>query len=462
MDGVRGQHLLQARADSSRLEPRPSVAVIGGGFSGLLTAIHLLRADPDIEVRLVERESSIGRGRAYRTQNPDHLLNVRASNMSAFPSQPDHFQAWLGGERQGDLFVSRGRYGDYLQAVLDEETSRARRAGRFRLEQGEAVCAEPAKGRWRIALASGRNLEADAVVLALGLSSSATWPGTPVCRNYVPDPWACDLETVPEGDILLIGSGLTMVDVALSLAGPRRRLTAVSRRGLLPLAHATAARAAAPEGPLATPLKALRALRAHADAVGWREAVDSLRPSTASVWRSWTLDERRRFLRHARPWWDIHRHRMAPAIADRVSALRACGQLDIMGGRVERLESAGGSLRAAIRPRGARRAVARTFAAVINCTSPSADPQALRGGLLADLHQRGLARRDPLELGLDVDDQLRVLDENGDVAPGLFAVGPLTRALVWEAVAVPDLRNQTAQVAAAVTLHLRDRVGGER
>lgn len=434
----------------------PTVAVIGGGFSGLLTAIHLLARDPRLIVRLVERAPRFGRGRAYQTHHPDHLLNVRASNMSAFPDQPEHFLRWL--EREGDggrdTFVSRGRYGDYLQSLLRDEVSDPSRAGRFLLEADEAVAIEPDGDQLTIRLGVGRSFEADAVVLALGLLPPTPPPGATAevlaHPAYSADPWRLDPATAPDGDILLLGSGLTMVDVALSLAGDTRRLTALSRHGLVSRSHAPTADAEAPDGDLHTPRVALRALRAQAEKVGWREAVDGIRPLTAEIWKSWPLGQRRRFLRHARPWWDVHRHRMAPVIAARLSGLVVSAELEVLAGRLEAVEADGDGFLVRYRPRGEHTVATRRFAALVNCTGPRGDPEAVSSGLIADLRRRGALRRDPLGLGLDVDAHLRVIGADGSPTPGLFAVGPLTRAAVWEALAVPDLRNQTAEVAATV------------
>jgi uncharacterized NAD(P)/FAD-binding protein YdhS len=442
------------------------VAVIGGGFSGLLSAIHLLRSGVNVQVRLVERAPLIGRGRAYRTTHPDHLLNVRASNMSAFPNRPAHFQAWLaeqGRDEGPDSFVSRGLYGDYLQGLLTQEMSVPGRADRLVLEQDEAISVDRIGGCWRVALASGRRFEANAVILALGLTPPDPPPGadaqTLASPNYIRDPWAIDLAMAPKGDVLLIGSGLTMVDVALSLAGGDRRLLAVSRRGLLSLSHAPVQPHPPPQGAMHSPTLALATLRAYAHEIGWREAVDSIRPCIASFWQSWSLAERRRFLRHLQPWWDVHRHRMAPQTAARVAQLAAAGQLTLIAGRIEDLRREGPGFEARIRRRRALIQETRRFAAVVNCAAPRPDAAAPPLGLLADLCRKGLARRDPLQLGLDVDDALRVVSAQGNATPSLFALGPLTRGAVWEATAVPDLRNQVAQVAKRVLVHLRQIAG---
>jgi uncharacterized NAD(P)/FAD-binding protein YdhS len=442
--------------------PTPTVAVIGGGFSGLLTAIHLLHADADVVVRLVERAAHFGRGRAYGTQNPDHLLNVRVANMSAFPDRPDHFAAWLraAGDDDGpNAFVSRSRYGDYLQNLLRDHLGDPDNAGRLLLESDEAVEVVRRGGRYGVKLALGRGFEADAVVLALGALPPAPPAGADAALLasplYVGDPWALDPASAPGGDILVIGCGLTMIDTALSLAGEGRRLTALSRHGLLPRGHAPTEKVAPPQGPTPPPLAALRTLRAYGRQVGWRAAVDSLRPQTTAIWRAWPLHERRRFLRHAQSFWDAHRHRMAPHVAKTVADQMARGELEIVGGRIDALRAVDGGVEASFRRRVDGDQIVRRFAAVINCTGPRGPVGPETPGLLGRLAAAGAVRAEPLGLGIEVDGQGRVVGEGGTPTPALFAVGPLTQGAFWEATAVPDLRSHTERLAKAVAAELR-------
>jgi uncharacterized NAD(P)/FAD-binding protein YdhS len=236
-----------------------------------------------------------------------------------------------------------------------------------------------------------------------------------------------------------------MIDVALGLDRPGRSLLAVSRHGLLPRSHGPAPPASPPAGPFDTPRAGLRALRAHARAVGWRSAVDSIRPLTPGIWRGWSEAERRRFLRHAQTWWDAHRHRISPAIALRLAEPLWGERLAVLPGRLVSLAADEPGFLAEIRLRGRPLAVKRRFSAVVNCTGPSGD---LRNfPVLAGLMARGLARPDPLRLGLDVDGALALIGADGRPSPDLYAIGPLTRAAHWEALAVPDLRRQAAQLA---------------
>lgn len=433
----------------------PTVAIIGGGFSGLLSAIHLLRAQPQLTVRLVERAPRFGRGRAYSTSDPGHLLNVRAANMSAFPDRPQHFVDWLGaGPGGGDWFVGRRQYGDYLQDLLRDAVGRPGRAGRLLLEQDEAIQVRRTGEGFRVELALGRAFTADVVVLAIGLMPPQPLAGVAAealqAPGYVADPWRTDLSRLPQGPVLLLGSGLTMIDVALSLGAPGRKLTAISRRGLTPRLHASASVAPPPQGLPASPAESLRIIRRHAREVGWRSAVDSVRPLTPQIWRDWPIEERRRFLRHLRPWWDAHRHRMAPTVGARVAALQEADLLEVRAARLERLQRAGMGFEAVIRRRGAKHPERFRYAAVVDCTGLSGDLARDGSGLLASLEAQGLIARDQLDLGLAVDADLRLQDRDGATVGGLYAIGPLSRSASWEAIAVPDLRNQTARLAEVV------------
>lgn len=425
----------------------PVVGVVGAGFSGVLTAIHLLGVVPGVQVRLVEGAERVGRGRAYSTADPQHLLNVRARNMSAFPEDPDHFLAWLAAQglaHEPDAFVRRGVYGDYLQGLLREQLAGAG-GGRLLLEHDEATAARPrAGGGYDLDLALGRTLAVDALVLALG----AGGPRAPAAGKAVlADPWSGGLEALPAGEILLVGSGLTAVDVALSLDRPDRRILMLSRHGLAPRSHGPAPAAEPPQA-VGAPRLVLAAVRAQAREAGWRSAVDAIRTLAPRLWSSWSVAERRRFLRHLQPWWDVHRHRMAPAVAARFEAAVRAGRWRVEAGRIEAIDAAGDGVVARIRRRGSGRTEPRRFAAAVNCTGFAADPGDLR--LAADLLAQGRAARDPLGLGLALDARFRLLDADGAVSAGLYAIGPLARGAVWEATAVPDLRGHAWALARTV------------
>jgi len=431
-----------------------SVAIIGGGFSGTLQAINLVRHEGPRAI-LIEQRPHVGRGVAYSAAHPSHLLNVRAGNMSALPDEPDHFLCWL--ERRGlshlGAFVPRIVYGEYLAELLDD----ARRSSGDRLDivQGEAISLDAGPGI-SVRLRDGRRVGADAAVLALGNLPPAVPEGFDPADvgpgNYIADPWATDLASgLSDTDhVVILGTGLTMIDVVLLLdaEGFSGTITALSRRGLVPRRHRLESHTSPLSERRSGELSALlAAVRQRSRAEGWRAAIDELRPHTQSMWLAATADQRKRFLRHLRPWWDAHRHRIAPDVADRIDQIDAAGRLRIVAGRTICSVSTETGISIDYLPRGGT-APQRLFATrIVNCRGPRTDLARTPHPLLRDLAGRGLVRADPLGLGLAVDRQTRLLDARGHTHPNLFALGPMTRGTFWEITAVPDIRVQTWALA---------------
>ena len=434
--------------------PIEHVAIIGGGFSGALQAINLLRHHGP-RATLIERREEAARGVAYSAAHPDHLLNVRAGNMSALPQDPDHFVRWLQ-QHHPELaggFAPRLVYGDYLAELLSE----ARKAAPARLDvlQGEAIDLAPDGEGWLIQLADGRSISADAVILAPGnlpphipdgIDVEALPPGC-----FAAQPWSADVAAGLETDdlVLVIGTGLTMVDIALLLdaRGFRGKILALSRRGLSPRAHAAVTPSLLDMRPPPTALGLLRHVRARSTAVGWRAAVDELRPYTEGLWTAADMNERRRFLRHLRAWWDVHRHRIAPEVAEKIATMRAAGRLEILSGKLIAVMRDGPRALVSYRPRGTEDIRTIHVRRIINASGPQGDLLRTEEPLLRRLLARGLIRPDPLRIGIDVTQQSEVIGANGESRPTLLALGPMTRGTFWEIVAVPDIRRQTWAVA---------------
>lgn len=432
------------------------VAIVGAGFSGTLHAINLLRHDGP-RATLIERGDTAGQGLAYGAAHPDHLLNVRAAGMSAFPDDPDHFCRWLmrrGIADPGAAFVPRLTYRAYLADLLTDARTRA--GDRLRLVNGDVVdCHRHGTGA-RLTVADGTTIDAGAAVLAIGNLPPHTPPGfdpdaLPADR-YKRDPWAPDVADGlgPDDVVLVVGTGLTMVDVVLMLdaRGFAGRIVALSRRGLLPHRHAAVANPdPRRERPTATGSVLLGTIRRRAATIGWRAAIDELRPFTQAMWRGATAAERARFLRHVRPWWDIHRHRLAPIVADRIAALRASGRLTLIAGKTIAAGMAGDAVAVTWRARGTDVAATMRVARVINCTGPQGDVSRTTDPLIARLVDTGAIRPDSAHLGIDVDPQARTIGRDGCANDWLHALGPMTRGAFWEIVAVPDLRVQTWTLA---------------
>lgn len=452
--------------ETSPTRRRPSVAVIGAGFSGSLLALHLLSSPRSPRVFLIEKTDSFGPGLAYGTRRGEHRLNVRAGNMSAWPDQPFDFLYWLA-ERRGEdaadpaAFAARADYGAYLRERIAKAATTNAAAGQLVLVGDEAVGLRRAGERFEVELAMGRRLDVDAAVLAFGnmppRAPEAVRRAALPAGMLVEDPWApLALDAIgPHERVLLLGAGLTMADVvaALDAQGHEGAILALSRRGLAPQRHIGAMGGGAPLFARVERLSlAVRAFRRAARDKGeWRALFDGLRPVTQNLWLGLSEAERARFLRHLRPWWDAHRHRLAPATADRLDALRGEGRLRIVAGKLDRVEpGANGAVRTAWRGRGRNDLEEAAFDRIIVCTGPDSDlrraGQPLVRGLLAD----GLIRPDRWGLGLDVDTAGQAVNAGGEVEPALFALGPATRGAFWEVTAVPDIRIQAAGLAQAL------------
>jgi uncharacterized NAD(P)/FAD-binding protein YdhS len=245
------------------------------------------------------------------------------------------------------------------------------------------------------------------------------------------------------GTTLLVGTGLTMVDLVLSLdaAGHEGRIVALSRRGLVPRGHLDFEPAPVEQDALPVGLRPMfRWLRRRSAEVGWRAAIDSIRPHSHPFWQALSTDEQRRFLRHVRPWWDVHRHRIAPEVADLIARTVADGRLEIVAGRIIAAREAEDGIEVEYRRRGAKLSKTENFAYAFNCTGPLHSMARSRDPLLRSLLDAGEVRPDRLGIGLDID---------GTCSAGehLWAMGPLTKGRYWEIIAVPDIRDQAAAVA---------------
>ena len=431
------------------MEADRRVIIIGGGFSGTMLAAELARKG--VASTLIEGGGRAGEGTAFSTDEKAHLLNVPAGRMGAWADQPGHFASEVAREGyEPHEFVPRKRYGEYLRKILNEAAA----SGRVRIVQQDAVAAERAGDGWEVRLADGSRVAGHALALAQGNQAPQALPYARGIdeKFFINDPWSDEgraaivRAAATGGDVLLIGTGLTMVDMVLTLdeVRLRGRMTAVSRRGQAPRSHAD--HGTAPVTPEEIPhgslRKAWRWLLNRGAVVGWRAAVDSLRPHSQALWQSWSASEQRRFLRHARPWWDVHRHRIAPEVGGRIKRLVQIGRLEIVAGQVTDMWVKDNKLDVSIKRRGRKAADDHGFALAINCTGPLGAISQSKDPLLKSLFEAGLVRPDALDIGLAVDERSRVQG-----AGKAWALGPLTKGRYWEITAVPDIRGQVAAVA---------------
>lgn len=451
-----------------------TIVIIGAGFSGTATAIQLVRqSSSPLRIVLVNKSGRMARGLAYGTRSPAHLLNVPAGNMSALPDEPHNFLdfcRWANPATQPHSFVPRALYGAYLDALLN--TAGSHPGTQLECMVGEVLDIAEGKTHVTVSLDDNREIACDEVILAFGhFSPGHVLPQTEVealGTRYIADPWAgdCSDTLAQAGNILLIGSGLTALDILTSLhkRGHEGQVVCLSRRGLMPLGHRReGAQAGAVNGAALTSdmgqslRRQVRVLRTATEAAmargeDWRDTIAALRPHTPALWRRLTLADRRRFLRHVRPYWEVLRHRCAPEALDVAQSLLASGRLRFIAGRLRaaRLDPVDGTVDATLQLRGAAGTVATRFDAVVNCTGPSSNLRRSGVPLLERLMEKGHVCADPLELGLVVDENYAVLDGNGAAQPWLRYIGPLLKARDWEAMAVPELRVHAQRLAASL------------
>jgi uncharacterized NAD(P)/FAD-binding protein YdhS len=447
----------------------PTILIIGGGFSGVALTHGLahLSWPGGVRIVLVDRSGHFGRGAAYSTDHPAHLLNVPAGRMGALAEDEGHFLTWIRAQEPhitGDAFVPRSRYGEYLEHLLDQ--ARARTASHVAIEtlHDQVTDITPdGPGRVRARLRSGAALPVDRVVLAIGNLPPRDIPGLSIEDDYcVRDPWESGALQRIRGvsSALMVGTGLTMVDAVLLLheANPSARFVAVSRRGLLPLSHRdspTKPGVIEPSLELqtwdgsASALLAImrRAVRAgERDGHDWRDVLNGLRPITHELWRRMPPREQARFYRHVRPFWDTHRHRMSTRVAERMSALVTNKQLSIVAGRIAACARDGSRLAVDVQRRDGSPQRYHVDA-VVNCTGPDGDLARSTDALIAGLRSRGAIVPDALGIGIETTEDGAVMDTNGEASRVLFTLGATRRPDLWESTAVPELRVQAHALA---------------
>jgi uncharacterized NAD(P)/FAD-binding protein YdhS len=433
----------------------PRVAVIGGGASGVLTAVQLLDALPNGHIYLIERSGQVGRGIAYGACNEGHLLNVRAANMSYAQDDPSHFVRWLtarglADSSVGSQFVPRKLYGRYLFDVLKRAESAS--TSQLTVITDEAVSLTETESL-RLGFQNQEDLEVDHIVFAMGnLPTRLPRPLTASPR-VVEDPWAKDalLPIPPSADVLIVGTSLTMVDTVLSLGaqGHTGKIFARSRHGLLSKAHA-------PVDPVRIDIDdandliscVIGAIRDSGEC--WRGVVDGLRPRTVEIWQRLSWKQRGQFRKRLQVFWDVHRHRIPESVAAKLMSMSATGQLDIGKGRLCSVSAQQERLKVQlIGPEGKDEILVDW---IINCTGPSPDLRSAKLPLLETAVEAGVAEYDPLGLGLMVKDC-----GQSAFSESVWALGPMCRGCRLETTAIPEIRNQAKCIAERIASIESDR-----
>jgi uncharacterized NAD(P)/FAD-binding protein YdhS len=445
------------------------VAIIGGGAAGATLLSELLERPMSQPLHLdwYTGGGVPGRGVAYGTRSPLHLLNVRAASMGMFASRPsgflEHMQK-VDPNISGTDFLPRSWYGDYLEAETATALTRAKRNGHdVRVVPYDVEAVVPENDG--VTLFQGESqTRVDAAVLALGALEPRALPGVAddalASGRYIIKPWPLLADVkhdVQAHNVIVIGLGLTAVDVLLELASkwPNARFTAISRHGLLPHVHQrnasmpfedseelVEAMRDAPD--IRTWMHLLRDAISRTD--DWRRVIDCLRPHTAMLWGHLSHPERSRFLRHARWAWERARHRMAPQVAESMEELERSGRLTRLRGHMHSVALTENGIRMTFLPKTSSAEIALDADMIIQSTGLETDVRRTHHTLLQQLMTNGHIRSDPFGLGVEATSDGHLLHD-GKVWPRLFAMGSLLRGTLWESTAMPEIRQQARQLA---------------
>ncbi len=477
-----------APAQQSAQSAQNTIAIIGGGFSGVMVAVHLLKnATFPLTIKLIESRPTLGQGVAYSTDSDCHLLNVPVGKMSAFVDRPEHFLDWLQShedlkfEAKANTFVPRKLYGQYIQAILAQAIANADPQVNLECLTNEAIALKTDSAKINVYLKDRKVLAVERVVLALG-NFPATNPPVPDSTFYTSDRYiSCAWSSVPrlskagladdriprsqnrlsslasKTPIMLIGSGLTAADLVVALHQQRHQgqIHLVSRRGLLPQADKSTVAYPAFVQAEQTPqtiralLRLVRQEINQAQALGydWRTVINALRPDIQTLWQKLPLTEKQRFLRHVKPYWETHRHRLAPAIAEIIEQLRKSKQLLIHAGRIQAYDEDTDGVNVLIRDRCSGKSKILRVGVVINCTGSEYDYRKLKQPLILNLLASGQIRLDPLDLGLDVAFNGALINKSGKVSPNFFTLGAPQKGCLWETTAIAEIREQAKNLA---------------
>lgn len=450
------------------------VLIVGGGLSGTMLAVQLLRLPGKRQILVIEPRQELGRGEAYSAVELGHTLNGNAARMSVDPDNADDLTQWLtayiadGGWPESDqqhvpiseLFPPRGIFGLYAQQRLAE--AKALSASTVEHVRAEVVDLEVDEHSTLLTLSDGQQLRGTFAVLATGMFPAARTPQTESSglNAAAVDPWDVQAMTQldPQATVLIIGSGLTMVDAVVSLeqAGHRGPIEIFSRHGLLP--HVRRQPPAwvdflGEDHSLLSPRQLLREVRrqcklALEQGIDWQAPLDTVRAHIGRLWSQASEAEKRQFVRHIRPWWESHHHRSPPLSAELVARLHGEGRLRIRAASYKGLVPSQGDVTIRLRPRGEQAIVQVSGAALINSSGIEYDWRRVARPLPRQLLKRGLIQPGPLALGIAADVSGAVLDANGQVSPRLFAMGPPLRGMWWESTAVTDVAIQAKALAA--------------
>lgn len=451
--------------------PLATIAIIGGGFTGAAVALHLVERFPPDEARIIvfEPRERLGAGLAYDTADPVHRINVPAARMSIYPDDPEDFSRWLEQTEElkadpqaftaeGVPFPRRQAFGLYIAARLAPFVA----SGAVEHWRSTAVEANQVDGLWTIRTGDGRQVQAHGVVLAVShpapslpasLRAIENHPGL-VADATRPNALA---KVSPQARVLVVGNGLTAADVIASMKerGHRGSILSISRRGLRSRGHPSIEQSVTldltttPSQRASHLLNRIRRTVREANAAGltWHPVLDAVRAQGQEIWKSLPVSERRRIARHIRPFWDVHRFRIAPQVEKALDDAIADGSLTVKAASLRGAEAVGDAIRVILKERGSTEPGSQDFDTVIVTTGPAHGGILQSQPLLASLAAKGRLALCPTGLGLLCDRQSRALAVTGGADDTLLIAGPLARGTFGELMGLPQVSEHALFIA---------------
>jgi len=451
------------------------ITIIGAGFSGLMTAIHLIRSQrDDIQIVMVSPQSCFGKGVAYNTYSKHHLLNVVVGKMSCFPEQPEHFLEWIGTKEPfqnleknllATIYAPRELYGKYLEETW-KQVLHDDKPQNMEIVHAEAIKIEKhlEEQKYQIHLSNNQTLVSDYVVLATGNDL----PKNPSIKNnaffksplYFQNPWlkACVNEAESLDSVLLVGNGLTMVDVVLGLLENnfKGNIYSLSPNGfqILPHRHnGVAYTKMLPE--IAPPFhitKLFSVFRKHISfvrqfGISAEPVIDSVRGISQKIWQELSIQDKQIFMRHIRHLWGVARHRLPTYIYDQMQQLQRNKNLHIIKGKLLDLEQEQNQIKVRYWDKKEKKESYIWVHRIVNCTGPNTDISKSNNPLITSLFEERLIDKDDLALGIKTDTNGVIYNQDHQVDNRFFALGGLLKGLLWESTAVPELRLQAKNLA---------------
>ncbi|MEO0310678.1 MAG: hypothetical protein RIQ89_335 [Bacteroidota bacterium] len=449
------------------------VAIIGGGFSGMMLALQLkLQSKLATHIHLINNRALPGRGIAYQNCSDLAVLNVRAERMSAWPDDPLHFCNWLlcipkykslGLAVVRQLFIPRKIYGNYLDAIW-ENAKQQTSACDLNYLCDTAVDVMRSGKLFLIQLKSGKIIYAHQVVLATGNDLPARL--NPIDEemaqsdNYYADPWneAHHPNILKGGDSLIMGNGLTMIDISMMLLKNhfKNKIYCISPNGFSLLPHLYPGLEHPPllqniSEPYTldqitkvffTELRKLKAMGLTAEPL-----INSFNTITQSVWLQFSLRDKQRFLQHLKNFWQHARHRVPAHIYNFLQRKQAENKILFIAGKLRSVKNVGDKILVEYHDKSKWQLHTLTVDQLINCTGPNTNIAISGNALLLKLYEKNIIYQDGLKLGLNATPEGRLLDDKSQTLEHLYTIGNNLKGVLWESTAVPDLRIQTAQLA---------------